>query len=151
MMTASFPRPLSVIPPLRRRLRLGLRAMLVLVALCAVPLSLWEVYYLRPYRRAMILKRLETILPIQFPDQAPLKDVLRYIQDATRDSRDECLPIQFDPEELKEVPSNVTMDIDGVPLKTSLRLLLKQAGLTYTVKDGAVVITSDESKTLGPK
>jgi hypothetical protein len=31
-----------------------------------------------------------------------------------------------------------------VPLKTTLRLLLKQLGLTYTIKDGLVVISSPE-------
>ena len=32
--------------------------------------------------------------------------------------------------------SPITLDLEGVPLKTTLRLLLKQLGLTYTVKDG---------------
>jgi len=42
--------------------------------------------------------------------------------------------------------SPVTLDLEGVPLKTTLRLLLKQLGLTYTVKDGLLTITSESSE-----
>jgi hypothetical protein len=44
--------------------------------------------------------------------------------------------------------SPVKINIDGVPLKTTLRLILKQLGLTYTVKDGFLMITSEESQDL---
>ena len=40
--------------------------------------------------------------------------------------------------------SPVTLDLEGVPLKTTLRLMLKQLGLTYTVKDGLLTITSED-------
>jgi hypothetical protein len=33
-----------------------------------------------------------------------------------------------------------------VPLKTTLRLILKQLGLAYTVKDGFLMITSEDSE-----
>ena len=42
--------------------------------------------------------------------------------------------------------SPVSLDLEGVPLKTTLRLMLKQLGLTYTVKDGFLMITSQESE-----
>ena len=38
------------------------------------------------------------------------------------------------------------MDLEGVPLKITLKLLLKQLDLTYTVKDGFLMITSQESE-----
>ena len=38
------------------------------------------------------------------------------------------------------------MDLEGVPLKITLKLLLKQLDLTYTVKDGFLMITSKESE-----
>ena len=41
--------------------------------------------------------------------------------------------------------SPVELDLEGVPLKTTLRLLLKQLGLTYTVKDGMLTITSESA------
>ena len=37
------------------------------------------------------------------------------------------------------------MNLDGVPLKTTLRLLLKQLDLTYTVKGGRVGIGTTDS------
>jgi hypothetical protein len=46
----------------------------------------------------------------------------------------------------KTLTSPVSINLEGVPLKTTLRLLLKQLGLTYTVKDGFLMITSQESE-----
>ena len=40
--------------------------------------------------------------------------------------------------------SPVTLDLEGVPLKTTLRLMLKQLGLAYCVKDGLLIISSLE-------
>ena len=40
--------------------------------------------------------------------------------------------------------STVMMDLEGVPLKTSLRLVLKQLGLAYCVRDGVLIISSVE-------
>ena len=37
---------------------------------------------------------------------------------------------------------SLSADLEGVPLKTSLRLMLKQVGLAYCVKDGLLIITS---------
>ena len=36
------------------------------------------------------------------------------------------------------------INLEGVPLKTSLRLLLKQLGLAYCVKEGLLIISSPE-------
>ena len=41
--------------------------------------------------------------------------------------------------------STVTMNLEGIPLRTTLRLMLKQLTLTYTVKDGLLTITSTAS------
>ena len=41
--------------------------------------------------------------------------------------------------------STVTIDVQQVPLRTSLKLLLNQLGLAYQVKDGLLKITSEES------
>ncbi|MBV8234029.1 MAG: hypothetical protein JO329_28960, partial [Planctomycetaceae bacterium] len=63
---------------------------------------------------------------------------------------DTGIPIYVDPVGLQEaektMTSPVTLDLEGVPLKTTLRLLLKQLGLTYTVKDGLLTITSESSE-----
>ena len=41
--------------------------------------------------------------------------------------------------------STVVIDLEGVALKTSLRLCLKQLGLAYNIRDGVLLITSEES------
>ena len=56
------------------------------------------------------------------------------------------IPIYVDPIGLqdsdKTMASTVVIDLDGIPLKTTLRLLLKQLSLEYVVKDGLMTITS---------
>ena len=58
------------------------------------------------------------------------------------------IPIVVDAFGLQEarrtLQSTVLIYLEGVPLKTTLRLLLKQLGLVYTIKDGLVVISSPE-------
>jgi hypothetical protein len=53
-----------------------------------------------------------------------------------------------DPEGLAKarytMTSPVTLDLEGVPLKTTLRLLLKQLGMTYSIEDGLLMITSEQ-------
>ncbi len=41
--------------------------------------------------------------------------------------------------------STVSLDLEGVPLKRTLFLALKQLGLTYHVVDGLLIITSADS------
>jgi hypothetical protein len=84
-----------------------------------------------------------------FDQETPLEDVLKYIKSATSTATDNGIPIYVDPVGLQEadrtMTSPVRLDLEGVPLKMSLRLLLKQLGLTYTVKDGLLMITSEDS------
>jgi hypothetical protein len=44
--------------------------------------------------------------------------------------------------------SSVTLELEGIPLRTSLRLLLRQLNLVYGVNDGLLIITSPESDLL---
>ena len=41
--------------------------------------------------------------------------------------------------------SPVVLEMEGVPLRTTLRLLLRQLGMTYGVKDGVITITAELS------
>jgi hypothetical protein len=51
-----------------------------------------------------------------------------------------------DPLGLKQVDrsltSSVLIDVEGVPLKTTVRLMLKQLELAYIVEDGKLLISS---------
>jgi RNA polymerase sigma factor (sigma-70 family) len=93
-----------------------------------------------------ILKKLNEPVAMSFANETPLEDVLKYIKAATAGPKGDCLPIYVDPiglaEAEKTLTSPVTMDLEGVPLKTTLRLLLKQLGLAYCVKDGLLYISS---------
>ena len=97
-----------------------------------------------------ILFKLEEPISMSFANETPLEDVLKYIRSATQCPNDSGLPIYVDPvglnEAEKSLTSPVTLDLEGVPLNATLRLLLKQLGLTYTVKDGLLTITSESSE-----
>ena len=97
-----------------------------------------------------ILAKLEEPISMAFPNETPLEDVLKYIKAATQGPNDTGIPIYVDPVGLNEAEKTMTspvmLDLEGVPLKTTLRLLLKQLGLTYTVKDGLLTITSESSE-----
>src|SRR5205085_11014093 len=96
-----------------------------------------------------IIAKLDEPISMSFANETPLEDVLKYIKSATQGPNDSGIPIYVDPVGLQEaektMTSPITLDLEGVPLKTTLRLMLKQLGLTYTVKDGLLTITSDSS------
>ena len=98
----------------------------------------------------LILSKLEEPISMSFTQETPLEDVLKYIKKATMGPNDNGIPIYVDPVGLQEaektMTSRVTIDLEGVPLKTTLRLVLKQLGLTYAVKDGLLTITSESSE-----
>jgi hypothetical protein len=104
----------------------------------------------RDAKTKSILAKLDEPISMAFPNETPLEDVLKYIRSATQGPNDTGIPIYVDPVGLNEaektMTSPVTLDLEGVPLKTTLRLLLKQLGLTYTVKDGLLTITSESSE-----
>ncbi|MGZ3412306.1 MAG: hypothetical protein ACXWNX_00415 [Isosphaeraceae bacterium] len=104
----------------------------------------------RDAKTKSIQAKLDQPIAMSFPNETPLEDVLKYIKTATQDANDTGIPIYVDPlgmqEADKTLTSPVSIDLEGVPLKRTLRLLLKQLGLTYTVKDGYLMITSETSE-----
>lgn len=94
----------------------------------------------------VILKKLDDPIAMSFGNETPLEDVLRYIKSATSGNNDQGIAIYVDPVGLQEAEKTMTspvmLDLEGVPLKTTLRLLLKQLGLAYCVNDGLLIISS---------
>jgi hypothetical protein len=93
-------------------------------------------------------------LDISFKNETSLEDVIKFIRASTRSAAfPDGLPIYVDPiglqEAEKSMSSPVTMDVMQVPLRTSLRLMLRQLGLTYQIKDGLLTTTSIESAEAG--
>ncbi len=100
-------------------------------------------------RSRAVLAKLEEPIAMSFPQETPLEDLLKYIKQATTGPTYSGIPIYVDPMGLQEaektLTSTIQLDLDGIPLRRSLQLALKQIGLGYFVDDGILVITSQES------
>src|SRR5690349_1404927 len=87
---------------------------------------------------------------MRFRDETPLADVLDHIKQATSSPSYCGIPIYADPIGLREAErslnSTVQIDLEGVPLRVTLRLCLKQLGLAYEVADGYLRIDAEDSE-----
>jgi hypothetical protein len=94
-----------------------------------------------------VLNLLEQPIPMRFREDTPIEEILQYIQGATRGPDGKGIPIYVDPIGLQEAEKSMSstvslVDLEGVPLKTSLRLCMDQLGLRYEVSGGMVQITA---------
>jgi RNA polymerase sigma factor (sigma-70 family) len=103
----------------------------------------------RDDRTKAILSELNERMTASFPRDVPLENVLKYIKSITQSEELDLpsgIPIYVDPIGLEEtknsLASPVMFAVEAIPLKDALRLVLDQLGLTYTVKDGLLTITS---------
>ncbi len=98
---------------------------------------------------ARILEALDQPIPMHFPEEIPIGDMLKYIKQSTSSPGYSGIPIYVDPIGLQEAErslnSTVAIDLEGVPLKASLRLGLKQLGLDFSVNDGYLKITYEDA------
>jgi tetratricopeptide (TPR) repeat protein len=105
----------------------------------------------RDEKTLAIARKLDQPVSMPFAAETPLEDVIKYIKSATVSPQlPEGIPIYVDPAGLLEAEKTMTSPIsniafEGVPLKRSLKLILKQLDLTYTVKDGLLTITHVKS------
>jgi hypothetical protein len=104
-------------------------------------------------RNQAILAKLEEPLTMSFGSESPLEEVKKYIQQSTQDETAGLpagIPIYVDPVGLqdadKTMADTVTIQMEGIPLRTTLRLVLHQLGLTYRVEAGLLIITSKEEE-----
>ncbi len=91
--------------------------------------------------------KLDEPISMSFNEETPLDDVLKYIKQATTSETYGGIPIYVDPQGLAEAETTMAgtvknLELEGVPLKTTLRLMLKQLGLAYCVRDGFLFISS---------
>jgi hypothetical protein len=101
-------------------------------------------------RSQTIVEKLNLPIPMSFKEETPLEDVLAYVKQATSSATYSGIPIYVDPIGLQEAEKSMSstvknMDVLGVPLKTTLKLLLSQLDLAYQVRNGLLTITSAES------
>ncbi|WP_406701048.1 sigma-70 family RNA polymerase sigma factor [Singulisphaera sp. Ch08] len=101
-------------------------------------------------RSKALLEKLEEPVDMIFSNETPLEDVLKYINSALAGPKGKAIPIYVDPAGLQEAErtttSSITMDLQGVPLKTTLTLLLRQLGLAYKVKEGVLIISNENAQ-----
>ena len=96
--------------------------------------------------------KLQEKLTMNFPNDTPLEDVKKYIEESTKDDKagfPTGIPIYIDPQGLqnsdKTMASTVSISLEGMPLALTLKLLLKQVNLAYYIqKDGLLVITTQD-------
>jgi hypothetical protein len=88
-------------------------------------------------------------IAMRFPNGIPLDEVLAEIQVATKGPGGRGLSFYVDPIGLQEaektMQSPIAINLEGAPLRTTLRLILKQLDLTYAIQDGVVLITSEKA------
>ncbi len=93
-----------------------------------------------------VLKRLEDPLAFSISRPTPLKDLLKQIRSSLAGPSGRVIPVYVDPKGLEQahvtLDTPITLDLEGIPLKTALRLMLKQLGLAYCVRDGVLIISS---------
>ena len=93
-------------------------------------------------RSQKIAAELGKLIDMPFPNETPLEDVIKYIRaqhqepGLSRRHPDLRRPARAQ-EADKTMTSPVVFDVKEVPLRTSLKLMLKQLGLGYQVKDGS--------------
>lgn len=100
-----------------------------------------------------ILDALEKSVPMNFRDPTPIEDVLNYIKvQMSSEQLPNGAPIYVDPFGMQAVErtptSPIEIDLEGVPLKMTLRLVLNQLDLIYKVEQGVLIITSKNSRLL---
>jgi hypothetical protein len=100
-----------------------------------------------------IAMKLQEKVPMSFPDATSLREVVKYVKQCTVDKVNfpDGIPIYLNPQGLqdsdKTPASTILIDLNGIPLATSLKLALDQLDLAYWIHpDGLLIITSKESE-----
>ncbi|WP_422927099.1 hypothetical protein [Singulisphaera sp. PoT] len=91
-----------------------------------------------------IQAELDQPVPMPFPTDTALEDVLKYIRTVTAGEKDNGIPIYVDEVAMSELGmkmwSPVRIDVENVPLRITLGLILRQLRLGYVVQDGVLKI-----------
>jgi hypothetical protein len=92
---------------------------------------------------------LEKVVPMHFASETPLEEILKYLKEKLKDGKGKSIAIYLDPIGLqsaeKTPQSTVTIDLDDLPVRTTLRLLLDQLGMGFRVRDGIVYIQDNST------
>ena len=96
-----------------------------------------------------IRKKLDVTIAFPFENETPFEDILKYVMQATAGPNESGIPVYVDPLGLAQagatMQSPVKLNLEGIPLQISLRLLLRQLKLEFAVKDGLLLISKEGS------
>jgi hypothetical protein len=99
-------------------------------------------------RTRTVVHRLSQAAALKYAGNVTLERVVADVARATRRPDGSTIPILVDPVGLsmmeKTMESPLTGGVEGIPLRTSLHLLLAELGLVYGVHDGLLVISGSE-------
>ncbi len=99
-----------------------------------------------------ILQKLDEPITIPLPSDTGLDEVMKYIKSASSEANYAGIQYYLDRVGLAEADrtetSTVKIELENIPLKTALKLILDQLGLTYTLKDGILKIDNKDSENL---
>ena len=108
-------------------------------------------------RHDAIRAKLDERISINFPNDTPFSDVIRYIEQSTQDEAAGLptgIPIYIHPQGLQTadttLASTVAINLEGVPLRTTLTLLLDQLHLAYVVEGGVLIIQAKPAQAPPP-
>ncbi len=94
-----------------------------------------------------VWQKLDKRIDMQFPQETSFEDVLKYIKQQTEAPGDNGIPIFLDPVELqfgqRTTTTSIQIDVQGLPLRTTLPLILAQLDMTYYVRDGVLHLAQD--------
>ena len=117
-----------------------------------VECNLYEMRRPRPLSVAAARTWLKLASPTDLPfeDGISLDDACKYIRQATAGPNSPGLAIFVDPAALRKnhatMESTVSLNVQGIPLASSLRLLLGQVNLGFGVDEDGVVIVRDKGE-----
>jgi hypothetical protein len=96
----------------------------------------------KPAAERKIRKSLTDATTLEFIE-TPLRDVLDYLKDV------HGIEIQIDERALRDAgvatDAPITLNLNGITLRSALRLVLAQLDLTYVVRDEVLLITTDKA------
>ncbi len=98
-----------------------------------------------------IFDTLDRTVEVRFPNETPLEEFLKFVQVQSQSPElPTGIPIYVDPVGLQEaektLQSPIILDVGSIPLRTSVKLALRQLGLVYRVKDGFMKIDYEDSE-----
>jgi hypothetical protein len=99
---------------------------------------------------ARIMRALEKHAPFSFNEETPLEDVLKYVKQVANAPDGKGIEIYVDPMGLQEADKTMTstirnVELDDVTIKAGLGAILPQLDLAYFVRDGVLVISSEDA------